>query len=108
MIIIIKREITTRGGVIDNISCAINNLDAGKSPFCICLSLHFELLTVYERMHCSIVHGREIKQFSEYLDLLRRCRAARCFERGPFCHFKIFYVSIQSLEIRDQNVDLER
>ena len=55
----------------------------------------------HERVHCSIVHGREIKYFSEYSNLLCRCRAAPLFEArlGAFFFLRIFARTMQMLAL---------
>ena len=69
----------------------------GSAPI-LASSLYFELLWKHERVHCSIVHGKEIKYFSEYSNLLCRCRAARCLRRDR-CHFAIFGRRLHLVEV---------
>jgi len=49
-------------------------------------SLYFELLWKHERVHCSIVHGREIKYFRNILTFYVDATLPRCLRRDwvPF------------------------
>ena len=49
-------------------------------------SLYFELLWKHERVHCSIVHGREIKYFRNILTFNVDAAPPRCLrqDRVPF------------------------